>query len=115
MKRNGRWNIPKFHRVGLWLFRVLICGIYGFKAFDPCTGLYGVKREHLINMKLRSRGFAIEPEVSIKCGRMGLRTLDMPIRYRRRLGNSKLNAMKTGFDDMFTIAKLLLWRQERDV
>ena len=65
-RKYGRQNIPKFNRIGNWLFRTLIRGIYGFRAFDPCTGLYGAKKRHLEAMGLSSHHFAIEPEVSMK-------------------------------------------------
>jgi len=106
----GRDNIPKFHRVGLWLFRVLIQGVYGFTPSDPCTGLYGVKRNYLLDMNLTAKRFAIEPEVSMKSARMGIKTLDLPIEYKVRTGNSKLNGVVVGFEDMMMIARLVFWR-----
>jgi len=108
----GYDNIPVFNRLGNWLFRTLIRGIYGFQAHDPCTGLYGVRREHLERMRLTAHRFAIEPEVSIKSGRMKLNTLEMPIRYRPRVGATKLNAFRAGFDDLMMILGLLFWRGE---
>ena len=60
-------------------------------------------------MGLSSRGFAIEPEIAIKAGRMKLSTLEIPITYRPRVGETKLNAFKVGLEDMRTILGLLFW------
>lgn len=109
----GRNYIPTFNRVGLWLFRVMIQKIYGFKPKDPCTGLYGVRKKHLINMELTAPRFTIEPEISIKSGRMKLKTLEIPIKYQKRIGYTKLNSIKVGWEDLVTILSLIFWRPKR--
>lgn len=107
---SGNENIPAFNRVGNWIFSTMIRTIYGFRAQDPCTGLYGVKKSRLEQMGLSSKGFAIEPEISIKSSRMKLRTMDIPLHYRPRIGESKLNAVRVGLEDLATILGLILWR-----
>jgi len=108
-RRYGRENIPRFNRIGNWIFRTLINKIYGFRPFDPCTGLYGAKKHYLEAMNLASKRFAIEPEISIKGSRMKLRMLEIPIEYRARVGGTKLNAIRVGFEDLWTILKLIFW------
>lgn len=109
-RKFGKEHMPKFNRLGNWLFKVLIKSIYGFKGNDPCTGLYGIRKEYLERMSLTSARFAIEPEISIKVGRMKLKTLDIPIKYSPRVGDTKLNPIKVGFEDMWTIVRLVGWR-----
>jgi len=106
---HGRENVPRFNRLGNWIFKVLIQEIYGFKPRDVCSGLCGVKKKHLLRMGLVSRRFAIEPEICMKGARMGLDMLEIPIDYRARVGGSKLNAIKVGFDDLLMILKLTFW------
>ncbi len=113
-RRYGRENIPRFNRIGNFIFRQMIKRIYGFKPYDPCTGLYGAKKHHLEMMQLSARRFAIEPEISIKGSRMKLKMLEIPIRYQTRVGNTKLNAIKVGFEDLGTILRLIPWRPGRD-
>lgn len=105
----GKENMPAFNRFGNWIFRTMIKTLYGFKPHDPCTGLYGAKKSCLEKMKLSSRRFAIEPEISIKGSRMRLKMLDIPITYRPRIGKAKLNAVKVGFEDLKIILSLLFW------
>lgn len=113
-RRGSRARIPAFNRIGNALFRWSIRGLYGFKPYDPCTGLCGVRKEHLERMQLRARKFAIEPEIAMKAGRMKLRMLDIPIDYRPRIGQAKLNGIKVGFEDTLAILGHLLWRPTRD-
>jgi len=106
----GRHNIPKFNRVGNWLFTTMIRTMYSFPGHDVCTGLIAIKREYLLRMSLLSRGFAIEPEVCLKSGRLGLRLLEIPIEYAVRRGSSNLNGIKAGWEDLTTILKMSFWR-----
>jgi hypothetical protein len=54
-------------------------------------------------MDLRSRGFGIEAEISIKASSMGLSTKDIPIAYGERIGEAKLNGLKDGYKIACTI------------
>lgn len=112
-RRRSRSRIPPFNRIGNALFRWSIRGLYGFKPYDPCTGLCGVRREHLERMQLQATKFAIEPEIAMKAGRMKLRMLDIPIEYRPRIGQAKLNGIKVGFEDTLAILGHLFWRPSR--
>ena len=106
----GYDNIPRFNRLGNWVFRTMIKVLYGFQAHDPCTGLYGARKPYLQRMGLTSKRFAIEPEISIKSSRMKLKTLDIPLQYRPRVGETKLNAIRVGFEDLGVILGLVFWR-----
>ena len=83
--------------------------IYGFKPYDPCSGLYGAKKKCLELMDVSSKRFAIEPEISIKGSRMKLKMLDIPIEYQMRIGVAKLHSLKVGFEDLWTILRFTFW------
>jgi glycosyltransferase involved in cell wall biosynthesis len=109
-RKYGRGNIPRFNRIRNWLFRTMIGNIYGFKPYDPCTGLYGARKSCLELMNLSSKRFAIEPEISIKGSRMKLKMLEIPIEYRARVGSAKLSGIRVGFEDVGTILKFTFWK-----
>lgn len=106
-RSKGKQNIPAFNRIGNAIFRNSIRYIYGFKAYDPLTGLYGLKKMHLEKMDLHSRGFGIESEIAIKAAAMGLKIKDIPIVYRERIGKAKLNGLRDGYRIGCTILKHL--------
>lgn len=104
-RKMGKKNIPAFNRIGNAIFRNSIRYIFGFKGYDPLTGLYGLKKCYLDCMKLESRGFGIESEICIKAARMGLSVKDIHILYRDRLGEAKLNGLRDGYKIFITILK----------
>jgi glycosyltransferase involved in cell wall biosynthesis len=103
----GKDHIPAFNRIGNALFRNAIRHLYGFAPHDPLTGFYGIKKAHLAKMRLDSSGFGIETEIAIKAARMGLRTFDIPVEYRPRVGAAKLRGLQDGYRIFQTIVKLL--------
>lgn len=105
-RRDGM-NISPFNRLGNTVFRFVIRHVAGSPVRDPLTGLYGLRREVAEGMQLRSRGFGVEAEMVIKAGRMGVRIVDMPIEYSRRIGQSKLNPIRDGLVISWTIASLI--------
>jgi glycosyltransferase involved in cell wall biosynthesis len=104
-RSKGKQNIPAFNRIGNAVFCNTIRCIYGFQARDPLTGLYGLKKRHLEHMELRSRGFGIEAEISIKASTMGLRIKDIPIVYGERVGQAKLHGLRDGYSIACTILR----------
>jgi glycosyltransferase involved in cell wall biosynthesis len=104
----GRGNIPLVNRLGNGALRLAIRATSGFSSADPLTGLYGIRREHLDAMELRSDGFGIEAEIAVKSARLGLRHVDHPIGYAERIGTSKLNPLRDGGIIAMTIVRLAL-------
>jgi hypothetical protein len=68
----------------------------GIKLNDPLSGLRVVRAEVLKGWKSKSRGFDIEAEMNYHVERMGYRIVEIPIRYRPRLGEKKLK-LRHGF------------------
>ena len=115
-RKMGQKNIPTFNRIGNAIFRNTIRYIYGFKGYDQLTGLYGLKKNFLEVMNLKSNGFGIESEICIKAARMGLQVKDIHINYRDRLGEAKLNGLRDGYRIFLTILShfpLLFQRLEK--
>lgn len=104
----GRGNIPLLNRLGNGALRLAIRAVSGFRSADPLTGLYGLRREHVHALDLRSNGFGIEAEIAIKSAWLGLRAVDHPIAYGARIGDSKLHPVRDGLVIGRTIAGLAL-------
>jgi len=62
----------------------------GVDLKDPLTGLRVVRWQILGDWKPRSEGFDIEVELNHQVERKGYGIVEMPIEYRRRLGEKKL-------------------------
>lgn len=102
-------NIRLTNRIGNWLFSTAIKRLYGFKPNDPLTGLYGLRKAVAQQMRLDSEGFGIETEMCAKAAAMNLRTLEIPIAYRERVGESKLRPFRDGYLILRTIGGLLIF------
>lgn len=90
----GQENIPPLNRFGNAVFRNLIHYIYGFSAFDPLTGMKGIKKKLIAEMDLRPKGFGIGVDICIKATLMKLSIKDIPIHYRPRIGQTKMRIIK---------------------
>jgi glycosyltransferase involved in cell wall biosynthesis len=62
----------------------------GITLADPLTGLRVVRARILRNWKVKSKGFDIEVELNSHVEREGFGIVEVPIKYRERLGEKKL-------------------------
>ena len=63
---------------------------------DPLTGLRVVRWSILKNWEPKSKGFDIEAEMNHRVENMGYESVEIPIKYRTRLGEKKLK-LRHGF------------------
>jgi glycosyltransferase involved in cell wall biosynthesis len=75
---------------------------------DPLTGLRVIRAGILREWTVKSKGFDIEVELNTQVEREGYKTIEVPIKYRQRLGEKKLK-MKHGV----TILKRILLETTR--
>ncbi|MDW8325805.1 MAG: glycosyltransferase [Anaerolineales bacterium] len=96
-RRRNTASMPPINRLGNWLFDRLLSFSHGLDGSDHLSGLYGLRRETLLRLKLESEGFDIEAEIGIKAHVRGLRVTSFPIEYQPRLGEKKLQPWRDGF------------------
>ncbi|MEM2129222.1 MAG: glycosyltransferase family 2 protein [Candidatus Bathyarchaeia archaeon] len=71
----------------------------GVDLEDPLSGLRVVRASILKDWRPKSKGFDIEAEMNFQVERAGYKIVELPIRYRRRLGEKKLK-MRHGLEIM---------------
>jgi hypothetical protein len=57
---------------------------------DPLTGLRVIRTEILEDWAVKSKGFDIEVELNHHVERKGFAIVEVPIKYRQRIGEKKL-------------------------
>ena len=62
----------------------------GVSLIDPLTGLRVVRAEILRNWKVKSKGFDVEVELNRHVEQEGFGIVEVPIKYRERVGEKKL-------------------------
>lgn len=67
------------------------------KITDLCTGLWGFTSESIDQINLNSTGFDLEAELFGKTRRLGLKHVEIPIKWsQRKGGSSKLRSIRDG-------------------
>ena len=101
-------NKRPFHNTGNRLVRGLINTIFTSDIKDIMTGYRAFNNEFVKSFPILSKGFEIEPEMSIHALDKNFKLLEVPVTYRDRPAGSvsKLNTYKDGFRVLKTIARL---------
>jgi dolichol-phosphate mannosyltransferase len=103
--RVDRKNIPLLHRLGNRLISTLISLLMGQRIKDPCSGIYLLKSDLAKQLEITATGFDVEVEIvsqSIVYGRV----IEVPVRYRKRIGKPKLSTWRAGIRIAMTALKI---------
>lgn len=99
-------NIPPLHRLPnmahTWAINLLYFRWFGNWLHDINSGMRAFRLDKI--RPLKSRGFDIEAEITIRAIKDGLRIGEIPIRYEKRVGESKIR-IKDGFRILWCIVK----------
>jgi glycosyltransferase involved in cell wall biosynthesis len=87
--------LPFLFRLGDALSRGLFHLVYLHRV-DNLSGMRGIKKEAIQQLRLESNDFGIETEITAKAVRMGFRIKKMPITYKTRTGSSKFRPVRDG-------------------
>ncbi len=107
-RRTRAQSMPVINKIGNWIFDRLLALAHGLEGADHLSGLYGLRREAVLKMRLESVGFDIEAEIGIKARVRGLRVTTFPVAFQPRLGEKKLHAWRDGFAILTRIIALIL-------
>ena len=90
-----RGSLTPQARFGNWLATRLIRILYGVR-FTDLGPFRAVRWDRLRALEMRDRDFGWTVEMQIKAARAGLRSVEVPVSYRRRLGRSKISGTVAG-------------------
>ncbi len=101
-------------RFGNWLATRLIALLYGHRYTD-LGPFRAIRRDLLDRIAMRDRRYGWTVEMQIRALQLGARVTEVPVRYRKRIGKSKISGtvtgvVKAGWWILFTIAKYA-WKQ----
>jgi glycosyltransferase involved in cell wall biosynthesis len=89
----------------------LMSRLYGVRYTDMCA-FRAIRREALARLGMRETGYGWNIEMQMKAARAGLRILELPVPYRRRVGGSSKVAgtfggsVRAGWRIILTIARI---------
>jgi glycosyltransferase involved in cell wall biosynthesis len=82
-------------RFGNWLATRLIARIYGHRYTD-LGPFRAIRRELLDQIGMRDRRYGWTVEMQVRALQLGARVVEVPVRYRKRVGTSKISGTVTG-------------------
>ncbi len=87
--------LPPQARFGNWLATLLMRRLYGAR-FTDLGPFRAVRFEALQRLAMRDRGCGWTVEMQVKATLAGLRAVEVPVSYRRRVGRSKITGTFRG-------------------
>jgi glycosyltransferase involved in cell wall biosynthesis len=104
-------------RFGNWISATLLYWLYGHR-FSDLGPLRALRAKALLELGLEDPTFGWNVEMQIQAIRRGLRIGEVPVRYRKRIGVSKISGtfggtVKAGTKILYTIFKYALRRSRK--
>lgn len=96
---------------GNWLATTLLRWLYGVR-FTDLGPFRAIRYDSLLKMGMEDKTYGWTVEMQLKAAKMGLRTAEVPVNYRRRIGVSKVSGtvkgtIGAGYKILWTILKYL--------
>jgi dolichol-phosphate mannosyltransferase len=95
-------NISLIHRFGNRLISGLFNTLFGTSISDVCSGMYLMNSKSAKQLEFRTKGFSVEAEVLAQMAMEG-KVTEVPINYRKRMGQPKLSTLAGGVDILKSI------------
>ncbi|WP_434730983.1 glycosyltransferase family 2 protein [Thermogladius sp. KZ2Tp1] len=96
------------YRFGNWFLTSLFNVFYGVKLSDALSGMYAVRKRVLDEVEFEFKDFSVEAEILSHTLSTGYKVAEVPIKYRKRVGEKKLG-VRHGFTILLSML-LLTWR-----
>jgi glycosyltransferase involved in cell wall biosynthesis len=97
--------MPSHARLGNWLVARLMRGAYKVKITD-IGSFRAVRRDVLLSLRMEQMTFGWPVEMLVKAARQGVRIVEVPVSYRKRIGISKVSGTVKG---TILTAYYMLW------
>lgn len=96
---------------GNWLATTLLRWLYG-AHFTDLGPFRAIRREALLRIGMQDTTYGWTVEMQLKAAKLGLRSVEVPVRYRRRIGVSKVSGtvkgtLGAGYKILWTIFRYL--------
>lgn len=88
--------MKRVNRIGNRALSLLATTLYGRKCTDVCTGMWAFRRDLVGSLNLTSTHFEVEAELFARSAKAKLKMVELPIRYSKREGVTKLGSVRDG-------------------
>jgi glycosyltransferase involved in cell wall biosynthesis len=102
----GTEDMPWYRKLGNKFFVFLVNLIWKMNYSDLCYGYRAFKKSCIRKLNLKSEGFGIEAEISIKAAKKKLKVIEIPSYEKpRKSGKGKLKTFRDGYIILKTIIR----------
>ena len=102
-------TMPIFNRFGNWLFATITSILYGIKVTDVTTGMRAYRRNVVRDIDW-TENVGLSAELLFRPALRKYKIIEIPIDYRERLGDTKLNPITGGIGIFKSIIKYAIIR-----
>ena len=107
-KHRDKKSVRTLHLIGNHILTLATQLLYHVKIKDSQSGMWIFRKKILKNLTLTSDGMPFSEEIKIEAYKKGLRCKEIPIKYRTRIGEVKLDSYQDGIKNLkFLITKKL--------
>lgn len=103
-------TMPIFNRFGNWFFATITSILYGVRVTDVTTGMRAYKRDVIHNIDW-TENVGLSAELLFRPALRKYKIIEVPIDYRERLGDTKLNPITGGIGIFKSILKYAIIRK----
>lgn len=93
------------HRLGNWILSTAVRLLFSVKISDSQSGMWVIRKSALGKILPRSDGMAFSQEIKIRAFK-SCKCLEVPIKYRKRVGNPKMQTFLDGFRNLLNLFRL---------
>jgi len=97
--------MTKINTIGNHLLSLLASIMYQKRVSDVCTGYWGFQSGAIKDLDVKATGFELEARLFSRLARKGYSIVEIPIYYRKRGGQPKLNPFRDGSRIAWTLIK----------
>jgi len=95
------------NRIGNKIISQIVNRLYGLKIRDSQSGFRAVSEACLRRMFLEARGMPLATEMLIEARKVGAKIIEVPGRYARRAGRSKIRPLHDSYSILWTSIRLV--------
>ncbi len=95
------------NRLGNTIISLIVSRLYGLKIQDSQSGFRAMRGSCLRRMFLEANGMPLATEILIEARKMGGKILEVPGRYARRIGESKIRPLRDSYGIIWTSLRLV--------
>lgn len=106
----------RLRRFLVWVTDTTANLLWGSRFTDIVFGMFLIKRQYFLDLRLTCQGFALETQLMARAKRRGYRTIEVPaIEATRRSGSSHLSVVRDGWHIGSTVFVEFFHRLTRDI